>query len=177
MTSQPNESDRRLREAAFRRMFESDFLRVARYVERNVGDRAVAEDVAAEVFQIAWQKLDPADPFGLPWLIRTAMHKMRDHQRRQYRGASAMLAVARLAEEPPASLEHIDRIALYDAMKRLSAKDLEIVRLTYWDGLTAGEVAAVLRMREGAIWTRLHRARATLRAALDGSPNQEVEDD
>lgn len=167
MTNQPNESDRRLREAVFRRMFESDYVRVARYVERNMGDRAVAEDIAADVFQVAWQKLDPADPFGLPWLIRTAMHKMRDHQRRHYRGAVAMSAVARLVQEPPESLESIDRIALYDAMKRLSAKDLEIVRLTYWDRLTAGEVAAVLRMKEGAIWTRLHRARSALRAALD----------
>lgn len=166
MTSKPPKSDD-LREAVFRQMFESDFARVVRYLERLIGDHAAAEDIAVEVFQVAWQKLDPSEPFRLPWLIRTATHKAHDRQRQQYRGAAALSAVARLAEEPPERLESIDRLALYDAMKRLSAKDLEIVRLTYWDGLTAGEVAAVLRMREGAVWTRLHRARAQLRVALD----------
>lgn len=169
MTHDPNDSEEQLREAVFRQMFASDFSRVVRYVERQLSDHAAAEDVAAEVFRVAWEKLDASDPFRLPWLIRTAMHKTRDYQRRQYRGAAAVDALARFSEEQPATIEHLDRIALYDAMTHLSAKDREIVRLTYWDGLSAGEVAEVLRMREGAIWTRLHRARARLRESLHDS--------
>jgi RNA polymerase sigma-70 factor (ECF subfamily) len=154
------------RDAVFREMFASNFSRVVRYVEGQTSNRAVAEDIAAEVFRVAWQKLDPEEPFGLPWLIRTAIHKTRDYQRREYRGARVMATLSLLTAVSGTGVSNLDRLALQEAMSKLSEKDLQIVRLTYWDGLTAGEVALVLRMKEGAIWTRLHRARAQLRAAL-----------
>lgn len=166
MNATRGETERLLQERVFRQMFVSHYARVVRYVEGQLSDRATAEDIAAEVFDIAWRKLDPGEPFGLPWLIRTAMHKTRDHQRRAYRGAAAVETLARFAETADEPLGSLDRIALYEAMKSLSEKDLQIVRLTYWDGLTASEVAQVLRMREGAVWTRLHRARAQLRISL-----------
>jgi RNA polymerase sigma-70 factor (ECF subfamily) len=147
-------------------MFEAHFTRVVRYIEGQTGNHEASEDIASDVFKVAWQKLDPDSPFGLPWLIRTAMYKTRDHQRRAYRGAAVMTALSQLVHNDNSGLHQLDRIALYQAMSSLSAKDLEIVRLTYWDGLSACEVAQLLRMREGAIWTRLHRARAQLRAAL-----------
>lgn len=166
MSSRSPQEEQELREAVFRTMFENHFQRVVRYVEGQVSNHATAEDVAADVFRVAWQKLDPELPFGLPWLIRTAMHKTRDAQRGQYRGAAAMLALAQLAETSSEELHPLERVALYNAMGKLSRRDLEIVRLTYWDGLTAGEVATVVGLREGAVWTRLHRARGQLRAAL-----------
>lgn len=151
-------------------MFESHFVRVVRYVEGQLSDHAIAEEIAAETFRVAWQKLDPKDPFGLPWLIRTAMHKTRDHQRRTYRGAAAIDAVSRALEEPAEELDPLDGLALRAALMTLSDRDVRIVQLTYWVGLSAGEVAAVMHMKEGAVWTRLHRARARLRSALaDGS--------
>jgi len=169
VNTNPTGAESALRESVFRAMFEQNFVRVVRYVQRQVADRATAEDIAADVFRIAWEKLEPADPFGVPWLIRTAMHRTRDHQRRQYRGTAALTAIARRIDEQPAELEHLDRFALYAALQKLSPKDQEIVQLTYWDGLSAGEVASVLRMRQGAVWTRLHRARAHLRTSLDDS--------
>jgi RNA polymerase sigma-70 factor, ECF subfamily len=157
---------RLFKESVFRDIFETHFTRVVRYVQGQTGNLETSEDIAADVFRVAWQKLDPTHPFGLPWLIRTAMYKTRDHQRREYRGAAVMTALGQLVTTGEPGLNQLDKIALYEAMSRLSAKDLEIIRLTYWDGLSAGEVAEVLRMREGAIWTRLHRARAQLRSAL-----------
>lgn len=152
--------------AAFRRMFETNHPRVLRYVEGSVYDSSEAEEIAAEVFTVAWQKFDENDPFGLPWLIRTAMHKVRDHQRRQHRKASMLEALTRRAEESPEPLSRLDILALRDALASLSRADAEVVRLTYWDGMSAGEVASVLRMRQGAVWTRLSRARAQLKVLL-----------
>lgn len=155
-----------LKEAVFRQMFESNFTRVVRYIQGQTSNPEVAEDIAADVFKVAWQKLDPNGPFGLPWLIRTAMFKTRDYQRHQYRGAAVTTALQRMLDDDSNRLGTLDRLALYDAMRGLSEKDLQIVRLTYWDGLSAGEIAQVMHMREGAVWTRLHRARALMRAAL-----------
>ena len=67
----------------------------------------------------------------------------------------------------------LDRLALVEALSRLSEKDRQIVTLTYWESLSAGEVAQVMRMREGAVWTRLHRARRQLRSALSGEEGGE----
>ena len=162
-----DDSGRRLKENAFREMFESNYARVVRYVDRHVSDHAAAEDIAADVFRLAWQKLDPAAPFGLPWLIRTATYRARDHQRHEFRGEAVLVAMARLGEEPARDLHELDRLALYQALRELSARDLQIVMLTYWDGLSAKEVGEVLQMREGSIWTRLHRVRVRLRDILD----------
>lgn len=154
---------------SFRRMFEENHVRVLRYIQGSVYDRSEAEEIAAEVFTVAWQKFDEQDPFGLPWLVRTAMHKVRDHQRKQYRSASMFEALTRRAEETPGPLSRLEVLALRDALAQLSRTDMEIVRLTYWDGLSAGEVASVLRMRQGAVWTRLSRARARLKALIGES--------
>ncbi|TQJ31068.1 RNA polymerase sigma factor [Microbacterium sp. SLBN-146] len=170
MTSDTAEQERLFREAVFREMFTTYFPRVTRYIQRNIGDPTAAEDVASEVFQTAWHNLDPHDPFGLPWLIRTAMHKMRDAQREHYRSAAAVDSISHSVEEAAQqAIPHDERLALSDAVDRLPKKDREIVRLTYWDGLNAAEVAEVLKIREGTVWTRLHRARAALRSALGDS--------
>lgn len=160
---------------AFGRMFTENHTRVLRYVEGSVYDRDEAEEITAEVFTIAWQKFDDRQPFGLPWLIRTAMHKVRDHQRRHYRKASMLDALTRRAEEAPAELSRLDILALRDALSKLSGTDAEIVRLTYWDGLSAGEVSTVLRVRQGTVWTRLSRARALLKSQLSESEVTSVE--
>jgi RNA polymerase sigma-70 factor (ECF subfamily) len=166
-------AQRPVKEAVFREMFQTHFARVARYVEGQLGEAGPAEEIAAEVFHVAWQKLDPEKPYGLPWLIRTAMHKTRDYQRSQYRGTAATVALARLVQEPSSQMSVLDRLALVEALSGLSEKDRQIVMLTYWESLSAGEVAQVLRMREGAVWTRLHRARRQLRTALSGEERDE----
>lgn len=156
------------RAAAFRAMFEAHHERVLLYAESQVGDQAAAEDVAADVFRVAWQKLDPDAPFGLPWLIRTAMNKCRDVERKLSRGDAATTVLASRAEETYEAGE-LDRLHVLDAMARLPFRDRQILLLTYWHDLSAGEVSEVLRMKQGAVWTRLHRARIKLRELLGES--------
>lgn len=156
------------RGAVFRAMFEAHHERVVLYAESQLGYQAAAEDVAAEVFRVAWQKLDPEAPFGLPWLIRTAMNKCRDVERKVSRGHAAATALASRADVSDESGE-LERLHLMDAMARLPFRDRQLLQLTYWHDLSAGEVAEVLRMRQGAVWTRLHRARAKLRDLLGES--------
>ncbi len=62
----------------------------------------------------------------------------------------------------------MERIALLAAVASLNARERQVVVLTYWDELSAGQIAEVLRTTEGAVWTTLTRARGKLRRELEG---------
>lgn len=154
------------REDAFRALFTEHWPAVHSYARRRVQDAGEAEEIAADVFRIAWEKQDPADPFGRPWLFRTAMNRLRDHYRRRSRRAKAEEALQRRIEEAPARAEVEDLLALRAAMKFLSEREREAVLLTYWEGLSAAEVGAVLGCATGTVWTLMTRAREKLRVAM-----------
>ena len=66
------ERDRPAAEERFTRLFDAHYAAVRAYAWRRGPDSA--DDIVAETFTIAWQRLDslPAEP--LPWLIGTARH-------------------------------------------------------------------------------------------------------
>ncbi|MFP3481185.1 sigma-70 family RNA polymerase sigma factor, partial [Burkholderia sp. SIMBA_057] len=49
-----------------------------------------------------------------------------------------------------------------EAIENLAPKEREVLLLTYWDGLTAVEVAQLLTTSATAVRMRLHRARKEL---------------
>lgn len=57
-----------------------------------------------------------------------------------------------------------DRVS--DALDRLPLDQRIAVELSYWEGLSAPEVAVVLDVNSNTVRSRLSRARATLRSAL-----------
>ena len=69
----------------FAELYESNFHRVYGYVIRRVRDRAIAEDLTADVFQKALAAFPNFDWRGIPfsaWLIRIAANVMTDEWRR-----------------------------------------------------------------------------------------------
>jgi RNA polymerase sigma-70 factor (ECF subfamily) len=56
--------------------------------------------------------------------------------------------------------------AVRAAVRRMPARDREILRLIAWEGLNPGEAAKVLEISGPAARVRLHRARARLRREL-----------
>lgn len=136
---------------------------IVRYAERRVESAAVAEEIAAEVFTVAWQKWDPSDPFDLRWLYRTAANKVMNHWERRKHGHAAEVALKRGAEEPPEPPDMLERLALLDALDRLKPREAEALKLTVWEGLSADEVAWVLDCSVTAVWKLLSRARQGLR--------------
>jgi RNA polymerase sigma-70 factor (ECF subfamily) len=134
-----------------------------------LGDRAAAEDVAAETFLVTWRRLDaiPGDP--LPWLLGIARHIIQHEvrsSRRRDRLAARVGAQPRSPEEPaedpsPAAGE------VLVVLERLSERDREVLLLTTWDGLDQRRAAAVLGCSRTAFAVRLHRARARLARALE----------
>jgi RNA polymerase sigma-70 factor (ECF subfamily) len=145
---------------AFYRKFS---LRVLRYVERRLSDPEAASEVCAECFTIAWQKFDPTQPFPLAWLYQTARNLIGNaYRKRQHEQQllSLLRAQASLVDAPA------DFAILADAMSQLGSKDREALRLTFWEQLSAAEVAIVLQCSEQAAWKRISRAKAALRTAM-----------
>jgi RNA polymerase sigma-70 factor (ECF subfamily) len=152
---------------AFRALFAANYLHVLRYTERRVDDQQVAEDIAADTFELAWTRLQQGRHVDRPWLFLTASFKLRDHYKRGSRRRAAEAALGRLVEEPTDHLGTLDRMALHDALLSLTEREREAVMLTYWEGLTAAEAAAVLRCSTSAVWVALSRARTKLRGILE----------
>jgi RNA polymerase sigma-70 factor (ECF subfamily) len=134
---------------------------VRAYVLRRTAPEA-ADDVVADVFLVAWRRLDevPADP--LPWLLGTARRVLANRRRSQQR---AFALRDRLVSEPasgaaaPAGTDH--RVA-----GALAERDRELLMLIAWEGLSVTEAAEVLGVRAGTVAVRLHRARQRFARAL-----------
>lgn len=151
----------------FRILFDEHLARVRRHLACYVDDPDEVDEIAAEVFTIAWRKLRPHSPMGLAWLLRTADNKLKDAARRHRSREQALVALTRGMREDTGDLHPLEALALREAMTSLSARERQVVVLTYWDELSAGETAAVLRCSPASVWTTLTRARAKLRAQLE----------
>jgi RNA polymerase sigma-70 factor, ECF subfamily len=129
-------------------------------------DRAVAEDVVSEVFVVAARRLDriPAEQPVL-WLYAVTRRVLANERRSRRRREALLSALSSMRRDSaPAGAASSP---LVEALARLRADEHEILMLTAWEGLDAASVAVVLGCSTGAVHTRLHRARARLKAELE----------
>ena len=142
------------------------------------GSAEEAADAAQEGFVKAWQALprfrDDA-PFR-PWLLRIVVNTARNRRRSAWRFealrirvAAAPAATAPSAESAAlASSEHDSLIA---ALRRLNARDREVVACRYLLELSEAETAQVLGCAPGTVKSRLSRALQRLRTDVGADPS------
>lgn len=155
--------DERLRTA-----FEEHSTRVLAYALRHV-DPSTAQDVVAEVFLVAWRRIDRLPEQALPWLLVVARNTIANRRRsmsRQQRLAAHMAGMDRVVTAPGADETAMDRAAMLAALAELSTAEREALLLVAWDGLSAKDAAHVAGCSTHAFEVRLHRARARLRREL-----------
>lgn len=152
--------------AVFEVLFAQHETRLRRHVECFVADDDDVYDLVADVFRLGWEKLNAERPWGLVWLLRTAQNKLRDRDRRAGRGKRAMDALRLDRTHRLGELEPLERVAIADALEVLTRHERQVVVMTYWDELSAGEIAEVLQLSQGSVWTTLSRARTKLRVKL-----------
>ena len=130
--------------------------------------RLQTEDALADTLLVCWRRLDEVpDDAVLPWAYAVARHCLANaerSQRRQRRTAARIAVVDPPTEVPPGPGERDD--ALHEALAALRDEEAELLRLSAWEQLGPGEIAAVLGVSPNAVSLRLHRARQRLREEL-----------
>ncbi|MGX9901689.1 RNA polymerase sigma factor [Arthrobacter sp. SA17] len=152
------------RELAFIALHKDNYPRVYMFVQRRVNDPELAQELAADVFRIAWQKQDDA---AVTWLLTVARNLVGN----AYRSRERQQALQdKLKQNAHRRYEADDANAsVQEALDAMREKDRDILQLAYWDALTVAEIAAVLGCSESAAKVRLHRARTAFRKLLPAS--------
>ncbi|MDO5752298.1 RNA polymerase sigma factor [Arthrobacter sp.] len=155
------------RQDSFLALHEEFKPRVLGYVRRRISSDQTAEEIAADVFRIAWQKSDSEPNPSIGWLLNVARNLIGNEYRSH---ARAMQLQERLRDTERINAQGGDdagtRNAIAAALEKLREKDREILLLTYWEDLTLAEIAHVLSCREATARVRLHRARKSFERAL-----------
>lgn len=159
--SNPAEAERRL-EALFR----DDYPAVLRYVARRVPADSV-DDVVADVFLVAWRRLDRVPEQSRPWLIAVARNVIATHVRGSRR-REALNKRLRASDEDTFELVLEEPESLMGlALAQMSERDREAVLLVAVEELTPTEAAIALGEAPVTFRVRLHRAKRRLRRALE----------
>lgn len=158
------------RRARFEDLYQHCRPAVLGYVLRRCTSPEDAADAIAETFLTAWRRLDdiPAGEGRRLWLYGVARRVLANQRRGERRRfALTQRLITELAEMPKPAETAGALANLTAAFKRLSDSDREILSLEGWEGLDAGEIAAVLGCSRNAARIRLHRARRRLAQQLN----------
>jgi RNA polymerase sigma-70 factor (ECF subfamily) len=164
-------------DAAIRTWIGTDHERVVRALTLICGDRQRAEDAVQDALLDVWGGRRQVDDLSA-WVTRAALNRIRSGFRRvaAERRALERLASRAATSEPDAGDGGIDaRVAR--ALVVLPPSQREIVVLHYLLDLSVADVAARLGVVEGTVKTQLHRARASLRAAVGDPRSASVEEE
>jgi RNA polymerase sigma-70 factor (ECF subfamily) len=132
-------------------------------------ESADVEDLASQVFSIAWQKRDSAPlEHVAAWLYRIAGNVLANHRRKSaFRITLPLLDNDLLA--PSAESLALANVSIREAWQVLSSKDRLALSLVALEGLTLEECALVMRISKNAATIRFHRAKKNFEIALKES--------
>jgi RNA polymerase sigma-70 factor (ECF subfamily) len=145
-----------------------DMYRYATWLCR---DPAIAEDVVQEAMLRAWKSLDALreDAAAKPWLLTIVR---RENARYFERKRLETVDIDELTPSQTGMLADTDDPNLDEvraAIFRLEDDYREPLVLQVLMGYSTGEIAELMDIRQGAVLTRLHRARIKLKEVFDQS--------
>ena len=155
----------------FDQLFVAHSADLYRFAIRRTVSRQDAEDLVAEVFTVAWRRLEdlPTGDETRLWLFGTARLVLQNQwrSRRRQRHLLERLRRTATAEESNEQLAGLDGTTdVGDAMSHLADRDREVLLLAAWEGLAPQEIAVVLDVSAETARKRLQRARSRLRKTL-----------
>lgn len=160
---------------AIRTFLLHDHGRVVRAVAAVCGDRERAEDAVQDALVDVWTKNRRVDDLT-GWVTIVAINRARSRWRTQAaeRRAFDRLAVEATSRPRSDGVDGGSSPVLFDAHLAEALRDLprsqrSVVALHYLLDMSVADVAARLGIAEGTVKTHLHRARKTMRTALQTS--------
>lgn len=145
--------------------------RLLRQAYRHVGDRAVAQDITQEVWQVIVQdiaKLRDPSRFGF-WALSIVsrrsfswIKKQRKHRSTQMEVADESKVVSELEEDEGSYLPYIR-----EGLQQLSVDQRLVVEMYYLENLSVSDISKILGVPQGTVKSRLYHAREHLREILN----------
>lgn len=156
-------------------LFEAQFQRLYRYLDRLSGDPDLAADVAQDAFVRLYQRgALPEQPEA--WLVSVAMNLFRNVKSSRAR-RQRLLTLSRsegvVGDPPPQPDRAVEdsesRIHVRAALDRMPARERDLLLLSA-EGYSYRDLAAVLGLNEASVGTLLARARRAFRKCYE-DPN------
>jgi RNA polymerase sigma-70 factor (ECF subfamily) len=159
-------------DAEFERLFATYQRPILNYLYRLLGDGDRAQEVAQDVFVKAYRHLDrlPEDANHRAWLYRIATNTAYDVlRRRKLIGWLPLLSAdAPSLTEADWNAPFAEREAVQQALSDLPLKYRTPLILYCVEGYSVRQVSEIMGISEGAVKTRLYRARERFREAYGG---------
>ena len=150
--------------SAFAELYEAYFDKIYRYVLLRTGNRADAEDLAAEVFLKALEAIGTFKQRGAPfasWLFRIAHNLVVDQLRRGARRKTAVLEDDLPIATPPPDEQVVLELTMADvlrAMTHVTDGQRQVISLRFAAGLSIAETAHAMGRKDGAVKALQHSA-------------------
>lgn len=156
-------------ERAFEELFRSYYPVIVSAAYNRLSRLDDAEDVAAEVFSIAWRnRSQSSSVYTLAWLYGTLRNVVGNEYRRRDRAARRVEKLANTAADPISDPTMSDEgREVRRVVARLEPADRELIWMAYWEDLTREEMAEILGCTHATVRVRLFRARRRLKVALE----------
>lgn len=161
----------------FMRIYDHFMPRLCVYLRGLGAQDAVAEELAQECLLRLWLRAceyDPAQGALSTWLYRIARNLHIDRVRRE---RSWMLVQAAVEEAATADVgerssaeQFADQARLRQRINELPAVQARLVRMSYFEAKSHGEIAQALGMPLGTVKSHLRRAFLQLQSKVGGAP-------
>jgi RNA polymerase sigma-70 factor (ECF subfamily) len=150
---------------AAHRFVREHYPAIYRYLLHLTRQPDVAEDLTQETFLQGWRRLETFQERGSlrSWLYRIA-HREFLHLLQRRQAEPGLHTIAELAA--PEANARLARVELRDVIDRLPLEQREVVLLYYLEGYTSTEIARIVEVPVGTVYSRLARAREHLRQEL-----------
>lgn len=159
--------------SAWEQIFELHYRSVFAYVRYRLRALQEAEDIASQVFEVAYARADRFDYRGVPieaWLMGIARNLVRDHIKKLgRRGFDAGLDETIEISEPDRAAAIDLRRDLLAAMGALTEDQQEVIRLRFLLDRSVAETAVLMDRSEDAVKNLQRRALAAMHRALTGA--------
>jgi RNA polymerase sigma factor (sigma-70 family) len=134
-----------------------------------LGAAGDAEDVVQNVFLRVVKlapKFDHEATSARAWLFSITTHLIQERRRSLRRFASALTGLTMQRKTAVANLAP-DSSDIVRCLQKVSDAKRTVIVLAEVEGFSCEEIARMLAIPVGTVWTRLHHARKELRAALE----------
>lgn len=159
---------------AFAELFAHFAPRIKSMLVRGGAPADTAEDLAQEAMLSVWRKasyFDAGRASASTWIFTIARNLRIDAARREQR-ARLHETVEQIEPEGPETPDQLldaseRQVRVREAMKKLSEEQLQVIKLSFVEGKSHGEIAELLGLPLGTVKSRVRLAMSRLRQHLE----------